>query len=114
MKVGEGVTLVAPGSRVILNNIPQCDKCKQCQSSFSNICATGGLAEQKGVGVFDETNFESPFTLLDGSPAHYMLGPVTFATHCILPETWLTPYSHDISFEEAALIGISFSFNLCK
>src|ERR671924_971309 len=37
-KVGDGVTLVAPGDHVVTLFSPQCGECVHCRSSKTNIC----------------------------------------------------------------------------
>lgn len=46
MEVGEGVTRATVGDHVVITNVPECGKCKQCLSPFSNICQQSGFANQ--------------------------------------------------------------------
>ena len=49
MEIGAGVTSVKPGDHVIPLYIPECGKCKFCQSGRTNLCGAIRLTQGKGV-----------------------------------------------------------------
>lgn len=97
------------GDRVILNNIPECGKCKHCIAPLSNLCEQTGFTEQRKNNPFESEDyaFKSPFTFKDGKKLGIMFGgPATFATHCLVPENYICPFPDSVPYEEAALIGL--------
>ncbi len=98
-EVGEGVTSVQPGQRVILNWAPSCGTCFYCALSQPVHCET----------FWPWRNGTMP----DGSTRLRWNGEVvrqfsthsTFAEHAIAPEEALVPIGEDIPFDVAALVG---------
>lgn len=105
VELGEGVTSVAVGDHVIINNMAECGKCRQCQSSLSNICVESGFAHQTTLNPFYNPNYKPFYKSEKGEEVRTMLTGATFATHTIAPVHSITILPKDFPFEEASLIG---------
>ncbi|MFZ4748518.1 MAG: alcohol dehydrogenase catalytic domain-containing protein [Sphingomonas sp.] len=93
VECGPGVTTVAPGDRVILNNTAHCGVCAPCRSGKTGYCDTMAL----------DTRAASPFTWR-GQPLSRMGPASSFAAHTIIEAGRLTRFDPSISFEAAALV----------
>ncbi len=100
--VGEGVTKVKPGDRVILSFVPNCGVCHFCETGRPHLCDT---AIRVNAGV-----------MMDGTSRHFTtagekitnMGKVScFAERTVVPESGCIPVADDIPFEYAALVGCS-------
>ena len=100
--VGEGVTVVKPGDRVILSFVPNCGFCHYCETGRPHLCDT---ATRVNAGV-----------MMDGTPRHFTrsgqkitnMGKVScFAERTVVPDSGCVPIGDDFSFENAALVGCS-------
>jgi S-(hydroxymethyl)glutathione dehydrogenase/alcohol dehydrogenase len=106
VELGAGVTSVAVGDHVIINNIPECGKCPQCLSPSINLCEESGLAQQTTRNPFYNSNYKPFYKSATGEDIRTMITGGTFATHTIIQAHSLTRIPKDFPFEEAALIGI--------
>src|SRR5205823_9802942 len=79
--VGEGVTSVAPGDRVVTLFSPQCRECEHCRDPRTNLCLA--IREQQNQGYLpDGTTRLSR----DGEPIRHFMGTSTFAEYTVMPE----------------------------
>lgn len=100
LDVGEGVTKVKPGDRVILSFVPHCGQCHFCLNGRANLC---------------DKHAATPGTLLDGTTRlhkgdqriHHMGKVACFASESIVPESGCIPVSPDFPLAQGALIGCS-------
>jgi S-(hydroxymethyl)glutathione dehydrogenase/alcohol dehydrogenase len=100
--VGEGVTMVKPGDRVILSFVPGCGHCEFCETGRANICE---VATRLTAGrMLDGT---ARLFTLDGHEIANMGKMSCFADHAVVPETGCIPVADDFPLENAALIGCS-------
>ena len=81
VEVGKDVTSVNRDDHVIPLYIPECGRCKFCQSGRTNLCGAIRLTQGKGV-MPDGT---SRFSLKGRTILHYM-GTSTFSEYTVLPE----------------------------
>jgi S-(hydroxymethyl)glutathione dehydrogenase / alcohol dehydrogenase len=100
--IGEGVTMVQPGDRVILSFVPGCGHCVFCETGRPNICDT---ATRLTAG-----------RMMDGTPRLFTrdgheianMGKMScFADHAVVPESGCIRVSDEFPLENAALIGCS-------
>ncbi|MBI2887462.1 MAG: Zn-dependent alcohol dehydrogenase [Chloroflexi bacterium] len=100
--VGEGVTMVKPGDRVILSFVPNCGFCHYCETGRPHLCDTA-LSVNRGV-------------MMDGTSRHFTasgkqitnMGKVScFAERTVAPESGCIPVAEDFPLENAALVGCS-------
>ncbi|MFF3764261.1 Zn-dependent alcohol dehydrogenase [Streptomyces sp. NPDC001922] len=92
--VGEGVTTVAPGDRVVLNWAPSCGDCHYCGLDEPWLCANA-LA---GAG-------EPYARTADGRALHPGLGTAAFAEETVVPASAVLPLPDGVPLTEAALLG---------
>lgn len=96
-KTGVGVTLVRPGSHVILSWTPNCGRCRYCATGRPVLCA-------KPPGGASVTT--RPFRLWhDDDPVHAGAGVGSFAEYCVVPEAAAITIRPDVPFDIAAIIG---------
>ena len=98
LDVGEGVTSVKQGDRVIMSFVPNCGRCHFCLTGRSNLCDLHGAT---GPYMFDRTT-----RLHSGDQRIMHMGKVAcFAQEVVVPETGCIPVDDDLLFPQAALIG---------
>lgn len=90
---GPGITGIAPGDAVILNNTAHCGECRPCQSGRTGYCTTMAM---DGRGP-------SPFTWR-GEPLGRMGPAASFSAHTIIDVGRLTRIEETIRPEVAALV----------
>jgi S-(hydroxymethyl)glutathione dehydrogenase/alcohol dehydrogenase len=106
-RLGEGVTSVAPGDRVVTLFSPQCRECVHCLSPRTNLCLA--IREQQNLGHLpDGTTRLSR----DGSPIRHFMGTSTFAEYTVMPEIALAKVSPEAEPERAALFACGLSTGL--
>ncbi|MFE2429930.1 Zn-dependent alcohol dehydrogenase [Streptomyces sp. NPDC059373] len=93
--VGEGVTAVAPGDRVVLNWAPSCGDCHFCGLAEPWLCANAGAAAT------------APYARLtaDGSELYPGLGTAAFAEETVVSAHAVLPLPDGVPLTEAALLG---------
>lgn len=99
--VGEGVTLVRPGDRVILSFVPSCGRCHSCESGQPHLCDEHGRTFGT---LFDGT---SRLRTLGGQACAPMGKVACFAEYTVVPESGCIPAPASLDFPELALIGCS-------
>src|SRR5215217_6255527 len=105
--VGEGVTSLAAGDRVVTLFSPQCGECVHCRSPRTNLCLA--IREQQNKGYLpDGTTRLSR----DGEPIRHFMGTSTFAEATVMPEIALAKISPDAPPEMACLFACGLSTGL--
>ncbi|XP_077156915.1 alcohol dehydrogenase 1A-like isoform X2 [Paroedura picta] len=102
--VGEGVICVKPGDTVIPLFVPQCGKCRACQSTRGNLCSENDIITAHGL-MSDGT---SRFTC-NGKSLHHFLSTSTFTEYTVVHETSVVKIDADAPVEKVCLIGCGFS-----
>src|SRR3989440_7325166 len=106
-RIGDGVTSVAPGDRVVTLFSPQCRECIHCLSPDTNLCLA--IREQQNQGYLpDGTTRLSR----DGEPIRHFMGTSTFAEYTVMPEIALAKVDPEAPFEHAALFACGLSTGL--
>jgi S-(hydroxymethyl)glutathione dehydrogenase / alcohol dehydrogenase len=106
-EVGEGVSLVRPGDRVILSWTPDCGRCPFCTTGRPNLCdnrapyAAGTMADGT-VRV-----------LLNGEPVYNYAGVSSYGEYTVVPETGAIPITADVPLSIAALVGCAVTTGVC-
>ncbi len=95
MSVGDGVTAVAPGDRVVLNWAPACRECWFCMVGEPWLCKQ---VERAGVSAVRGS-------LPDGTPLNIALGVGAFAEEVVVPERAVVPLPDGVPLDLAALLG---------
>ncbi|XP_075465606.1 NADP-dependent alcohol dehydrogenase-like [Ascaphus truei] len=101
--VGEGVTQVKRGDKVIPLAIPQCGDCRCCQSQKRNLCHKNDFCNK--TGLMDDNT--SRFTCR-GKKIHNFLSTSTFTEYTVVTEMCVTKINADAPME-VCLIGCGFS-----
>jgi S-(hydroxymethyl)glutathione dehydrogenase/alcohol dehydrogenase len=93
--VGDAVTGVAVGDRVVLNWAPSCGDCHFCGLAEPWLCANAGAAAV------------APYARLasDGTELYPGLGTAAFAQETVVPATAVLPLPEGVPLAEAALLG---------
>lgn len=100
--VGEGVTKVSPGDRVILNWAIPCKTCYQCQNGNQSICETNSPV----TGINPDHGMAHPeATLLKGKPLKRSFNIGTLSSHSVVRQEAVIPIHIDIPFSSACIIG---------
>jgi S-(hydroxymethyl)glutathione dehydrogenase/alcohol dehydrogenase len=94
IEVGEGVTKVKPGDRVVVAWVPPCGDCKTCLRGEPNLCM------ELTMVAFGAPNFTR-----GGDGFFGMAGTGTFAEELTIPQAGCIPLADDVPFEIGALIG---------
>jgi S-(hydroxymethyl)glutathione dehydrogenase/alcohol dehydrogenase len=101
LAIGEGVTLVEPGDRVILSFVPNCGHCPSCETGRPYLCDEHARTTGK---LFDNT---SRLHTLAGQDLTHMGKVACFADHAVVPEAGCIPAPAGLDFPQMALIGCS-------
>jgi len=105
--VGEGVTSVAEGDRVVTLFSPQCGECVHCRTPKTNLCLA--IREQENQGHLpDGTTRLSR----EGEAIRHFMGTSTFAEATVMPEIALAKISLDAAPEMACLFACGLSTGL--
>ncbi|WP_327356498.1 Zn-dependent alcohol dehydrogenase [Streptomyces sp. NBC_01304] len=91
--VGDGVTSVKPGDRVLICWLPACGECAACKRGQTQLCLAGFM----NAGV---PNFKRA-----GSDIFGFAGTGTFAEEVVVDARCAVPIPDDVPFDIAALIG---------
>jgi Zn-dependent alcohol dehydrogenase len=104
--IGEGVTMVKPGDRVILSFVPNCGHCHSCESGHPHLCDEHGRTSGR---LFDGT---SRLHTLSGQDLTHMGKVACFAEYAVVPEAGCIPAPPGLDFPQMALIGCSVTTGL--
>jgi S-(hydroxymethyl)glutathione dehydrogenase/alcohol dehydrogenase len=106
-KVGEGVTSVAPGDKVVTLFSPQCRECVHCVDPRTNLCMAI-RAEQNLGHLPDGTTRLSR----DGEEIRHFMGTSTFAEYTVMPEIALAKINPEAPLDHACLFACGLSTGL--
>ncbi|MGW1022232.1 Zn-dependent alcohol dehydrogenase [Streptomyces sp. NPDC002577] len=93
VEVGEGVTHLKPGDRVVVCWLPACGRCPSCKRGQTELCLAGFM----NAGT---PNFKRP-----GGDVFGFAGTGTFAEEVVVDAACAVPLPDDVPFDIAALIG---------
>ncbi|XP_067902404.1 alcohol dehydrogenase class-3 [Heterodontus francisci] len=102
--VGEGVTCVKPGDRVIPLYIPQCGECKFCLNPKTNLCQK--IRVTQGQGLMPDKS--SRFTCKGHQLYHYM-GTSTFSEYTVVADISLAKIDDAAPLDKVCLLGCGIS-----
>ena len=98
--IGEGVTSLAVGDRVVTLFSPECGECIHCKSGKTNICLA--IREQQGQGYLPDG---TPRLSRNGEPIRHFMGTSTFAEYTVMPEVALAKVHPDAPMDKACLLA---------
>ena len=97
-EVGEGVTSVAPGDRVVIAFVSTCGRCENCVIGRPNLCLTRGK--------FVMSQFDGTSRLHKDDMKIAQFDQMScFASHTVVPESACIPAPDSLPMEIAAFIG---------
>nr|AAA40681.1 alcohol dehydrogenase [Rattus norvegicus]prf//1303272A dehydrogenase,alcohol [Rattus norvegicus] len=103
--IGEGVTCVKPGDKVIPLFSPQCGKCRICKHPESNLCCqTKNLTQPKGALLDGTSRFSCR-----GKPIHHFLSTSTFSQYTVVDDIAVAKIDAAAPLDKVCLIGCGFS-----
>ncbi|XP_039562339.1 alcohol dehydrogenase 1-like, partial [Passer montanus] len=102
--IGEGVTSVKPGDKVIPLCIPQCGECSFCRNPESNFCQKSHFSEPQNL-LPDKTSRFS----CRGKQIHHFLWISTFAEYTVVPEYAVAKIDAAAPLDKVCLFGCGFS-----
>ena len=97
VEVGDGVTRVKPGDRVVTMWTPMCGDCYMCRRGQTHLCE--GI---RGMGMMDDGTSRLS---KDGKLILHGINSATFAEEAIFRDYALVKISEDVPFEIAAVVG---------
>ncbi len=106
-RVGEGVSLVAPGDHVVTLFSPQCGTCVHCLSPKTNLCLA--IRDMQGKGFLPDGTARLS---RDGEAIRHFMGTSTFAEYTVMPEIALAKISPEAPMDGAALFACGLSTGL--
>ncbi len=106
-KVGEGVSLVAPGDHVVTLFSPQCGECVHCRDPRTNLCMA--IREEQGKGHLPDG---STRLSRGGKEIRHFMGTSTFAEYTVMPEIALAKVNPEAPLEGACLFACGLSTGL--
>jgi Zn-dependent alcohol dehydrogenase len=104
--VGDGVTDVIPGTRVVMTFLPRCGTCAGCRTDGRLPCEVGTEANNAGTLVGGGIRLQRAGRGSGGrEDVHHHLGVSAFASHAVVSRTSVVPVDADVPAEIAALLG---------
>ncbi|WP_127476872.1 alcohol dehydrogenase catalytic domain-containing protein [Microbacterium sulfonylureivorans] len=104
-EIGEGVTDVAPGDRVVMTFLPRCGECDGCRTDGRLPCTPGTAANNAGTLVGGGIRIHRADADGRAEDVRHHLGVSAFATHAVVSRTSVVPVDADVPPEIAALLG---------
>ncbi|MET4705131.1 alcohol dehydrogenase catalytic domain-containing protein [Frigoribacterium sp. UYMn621] len=98
--LGEGVTGLELGDRVVMTFLPRCGACAGCATGGRLPCEVGSAANNAGTLLGGAMRLQR-----DGHPVFHHLGVSAFATHAVVNSASVVRVDPDIPAEVAALLG---------
>uniref|UniRef100_A0ABM5GK13 alcohol dehydrogenase n=1 Tax=Pogona vitticeps TaxID=103695 RepID=A0ABM5GK13_9SAUR len=102
--VGEGVTSMKPGDKVIPIFLPQCGECSSCRHPRGNMCKKTDFGIP--TGLMDDGT--SRFTY-EGKPIYSFAGTSTFSEYTVVHENSVVKIDASAPLEKVCLISCGFS-----
>lgn len=99
-QVGDAVTDLDVGQRVVTVFLPRCERCAACRTGGRLPCTAGSAANEAGELLGGGRRLHR-----DGTPVHHHLGVSGFATHAVLHRASVVPVDDDVPPEVAAVLG---------
>uniref|UniRef100_A0A8D0H5F8 alcohol dehydrogenase n=1 Tax=Sphenodon punctatus TaxID=8508 RepID=A0A8D0H5F8_SPHPU len=102
--IGDGVTSVKPGDKVIPLFMPQFGECKVCHHPKGNLCISNEIAQATGLMLDGTTRFTCK-----GKPIHHFASTATFSEYTVVHENSVVKIDAAAPAEKVCLIGCGFS-----
>lgn len=99
--VGPGVTRFAVGDRILVNWLPACHICTQCQRGRPNLCERLASTTYQGALIDGTSRLHS----VEGASVKQYLSASTMADYAVIPEDGAVHLQEGVPFEVGAIIG---------
>ncbi len=99
--VGEAVTSVKPGDRVLINWMPVCRECAACRGGLPSQCELMPQTTYKALLPDGTMRLHAA----DGSFLKHYLSSATLAEYTVVTEAGVVPMPDGVPFDAAAIIG---------
>lgn len=99
--VGPGITRFKVGDRILVNWLPACHICTQCQSGRPNLCERLASTTYQGALVDGTSRLHS----VEGASVKQYLSASTMADYAVIPEDGAVMLQDGVPFEVGAIIG---------
>lgn len=99
-QVGDGVTDVVVGQRVVMAFLPRCGHCAACATEGLTPCELGSAANTAGTLLGGGMRLSR-----DGQPVYHHLGVSGFANRAVVNRASVVPVDVDVPAPVAALLG---------
>lgn len=98
--LGDGVTDLALGDRVVMTFLPRCGECAGCATAGRLPCERGSAANNAGTLLGGAERLHR-----DGLPVFHHLGVSAFASYAVVNRASVVRVDQDVPAEVAALLG---------
>ncbi|WP_375486365.1 alcohol dehydrogenase catalytic domain-containing protein [uncultured Mycobacterium sp.] len=98
--IGDGITDVLVGQRVVMAFLPRCGRCPACATEGLTPCEPGSAANTAGTLLGGGMRLSSR-----GRPVYHHLGVSGFATQAVVNRASVVPVDPDVPPRVAALLG---------
>ncbi|XP_066430095.1 alcohol dehydrogenase 1-like, partial [Eleutherodactylus coqui] len=102
--VGDGVTTVKPGDKVIPLAVAQCGECRGCVEPKSNMCCKFQIGKPTGLMSDNTSRFACKGKLI-----HNFVSTSTFTEYTVVDEINVVKIHDDAPLDEVCLMGCGFS-----
>ncbi|MFV9452199.1 alcohol dehydrogenase catalytic domain-containing protein [Rhodococcus sp. NM-2] len=99
-RLGEGVSELSVGQRVVMAFLPRCNDCAGCRTDGKLPCSPGSAANNAGTLLGGGIRLHR-----DGVDVKHHLGVSGFATHAVVDHHSVVPVGDDVPPEIAAVLG---------
>ncbi|MFC9363622.1 alcohol dehydrogenase catalytic domain-containing protein [Rhodococcus sp. NPDC057014] len=99
-QLGDGVSDLKVGQRVVMAFLPRCDDCAGCGTDGKLPCIPGSAANNAGTLLNGGSRLHR-----DGVDVKHHLGVSGFATHAVVDQHSVVPVEDDVPPEIAAVLG---------
>lgn len=103
-QLGEGVTDIAVGDRVVMCFLPRCEQCENCEAGGRLPCSVGTAANNAGTLLGDRVLLHRDNEHGTGEVLHH-IGVSGFATHVVVNRASAVPVGNDVPPDIAAVLG---------
>lgn len=99
-QLGEGVSDLSVGQRVVMAFLPRCNDCAGCRTDGKLPCAPGSAANNAGTLLSGGIRLRR-----NGVAVNHHLGVSGFATHAVVDRHSVVPVDDDVPADIAAVLG---------
>jgi alcohol dehydrogenase len=100
VEVGQGVTSVKPGDRVVMTVVTGCGHCRTCYTNRPALCQSVTLPRTQGLLATGARRLS-----VRGEPLYHYSGVSAFAQYAVCVPQSLIPIGDDVPFDVAAMFG---------